>query len=121
MIKGIMSSSPYLNVGSTNHPYINMSTPSAGMMRYNGNSATIEIYDGSYWQLCNSFQEINLSNQANEILEWGRKKMQEEQLRTLLASTHPAVAVALENLKRAEEQLQTTIHLSKHHETQTTS
>lgn len=116
MIKGVMSTGPYLTVGSYQTPYINMSTPSSGMMRYNGNTSSVEIYDGSYWQQIHNLQDINLTPQANEILDWAKKKMQEEQLRTLLASTHPAVAVALENLKRAEEQLQTTIHLSKEHE-----
>lgn len=116
MIKGIVSSSPYISVGSTNNPYFNMSTPSAGMMRYNGNNSSVEIYDGSYWQQCNSFQEINLTPQANEVLDWAKKKMQEEHQRHQLATTRPAIAAALENLKRAEEQLEITIHLSKEHE-----
>jgi len=112
MIKGVTSNSPYILVKSSPTPYINMSTPSAGMMRYNGNSSCVEIYDGSYWQMISNFAEVELTPQANEILDWAKNKMQEEHLRTLLASTHPAVATALENLKRAEEQLQTTIHLS---------
>lgn len=116
MIKGVVCTGPYLTVGSYQTPYINMSTPSSGMMRYNGNTSSVEIYDGSYWQQIHTMQDINLTPQANEILDWAKKKMQEEQHRTLLASTHPAVAVALENLKRAEEQLQTTIHLSTNHE-----
>lgn len=119
MIKGIMSSNPYISVGSTNYPYFNTATPSAGLLRYNGNVSCIEVYDGSYWQQVHTFQDINLTPIANEILDWAKNKMQEEKLRTILASTHPAVAAALENLKRAEEQLQTTIHLLKEHETTT--
>ena len=116
MIKGIISSGPYMYAGVINAPYITMSTPSAGMMRYNGNTASVEIYDGSYWQILTSVQDVNLSPLANEILDWAKNKMQEEQQRKQLAITYPAVAAALENLKRAEEQLQTTIHLSKEHE-----
>jgi len=116
MIKGVTSYNPYFSVRSAPSLYINMSTPSSGMMRYNGNVSSVEIYDGSYWQAITNYQEIGLTPQATEILDWAKKKMQEEHLRTMLATTHPAVAVALENLKRAEEQLQTTIHLSTNHE-----
>lgn len=116
MIKGITSNGPYISVRSASTPYISMSTPSAGMMRYNGNTSCVEIYDGSYWQAVSNFDEIGLTPQANEILDWAKKKMQEEKLRTTLANTHPAVSAALENLKRAEEQLQATIHLSTNHE-----
>ena len=112
MIRGIVSNGPYITVGSSPTPYFNMSTPSAGMMRYNGNSSSVEVYDGSYWQSVSAFQEINLTHHANDILDWASKKMKEEKEREQLAKTHPAISIALENLKRAEEQLETTIHLS---------
>ena len=113
MIKGVTSNSPYISVRSTTSPYINMNTPSAGMMRYNGNSSCVEIYDGSYWKVVNNYEEISLTPQTNEILDWAKKKMQEEKEIAQLAKSHPAVSAALENLKRAEEQLKTTIILSK--------
>ena len=116
MIKGISSNGPYISVRSAPNHYINMSTPSAGMMRYNGIMACVEIYDGSYWKAINNYEEIGLTPQANEILDWAKKKMEEERNYTNLAFHHPAVVAALENLKRAEEQLKTTIHLSKEHE-----
>lgn len=116
MIKGIISTNPYISIGSAPTPYINMGTPSAGMLRYNGNIASIEVYDGSYWQSLSSVQDINLTPQANEILDWARKKMQAERDREILSRSHPAIFAALENLRRAEEQLETTIHLSKEHE-----
>lgn len=119
MIKGVISDGPYISVRTAPSNYINMSTPSAGMMRYNGNISCVEIYDGSYWQAVNNYQEIGLTPQANEILDWAKKKMQEEHERERLAKTNPAISIALENLKRAEEQLQTTIHLSKENETTT--
>ena len=37
-----------------------------------------------------------------------------------MAEDHPAVKIAMENLKRAEEQLQATVILSKEHEQSTT-
>jgi hypothetical protein len=92
-----------------------MSTPSAGMVRYNGNTSALEVYDGSYWRTMHNFQDIDLSPNATEAINWAAKKMQEERDRKLLAESHPAIKAALENLERAEQQLETTIHLSKEH------
>lgn len=117
MIKGIMSTSQYISVGSSNSPYFSMSTPSAGMMRYNGNSSSVEIYDGSYWQQCSSFQDINLTPRANEILDWAFKKMQLEQERNTLAQSNNAVRLALDKLEEAEQELNTVITLAKSHAT----
>ncbi len=121
MIKGIVSNSPYISVGTVNGEYINMTTPSAGIVRYNGNGSCFEIYDGSYWRQLTQYQTVDLTTHANDILNWAAKKMQEEINRKLLAESHPAIKAALENLDRAEEQLNITIHLSKKHDLQTTS
>jgi hypothetical protein len=121
MIKGVISNSPYISVGTVNNDYMNMSTPSSGMLRYNGNLNCIEAYDGSYWRQFTQYQTVDLTIHGNDILNWAAKKMQEERNRKLLAESHPAIKAALENLERAEEQLETTIHLSKEHDLQTTS
>lgn len=121
MIKGVISNNPYIIVGNVDGLYMNMSTPSAGMVRFNGNVSCFEVYDGSYWRQFNQNQSIDLSPYTNDILSWAAKKMQEERNRKLLAESHPAIKSALENLERAEQQLETTIHLSKEHDLQTTS
>jgi|688.fasta_scaffold170454_2 hypothetical protein len=121
MIKGVISNSPYISVGTVNAEYMNMATPSAGMVRYNGNGSCLEVYDGSYWRPLNQYQTIDLTTHGNDILNWASKKMLEERDRKILAESHPAIKAALENLERAEQQLETTIHLSKKHDLQTTS
>jgi hypothetical protein len=121
MIKGVVSNSAYLNVGTVNNEYMNMSTPSAGMVRYNGNVGCLEVYDGSYWRQFTQYQTVDLTLNATSILDWAHKKMQEEVNRKLLAKSHPAIETALKNLERAEQQLKTTIHLSKEHDLQTTN
>jgi hypothetical protein len=121
MIKGVISNSPYINVGGVQTEYINMSTPSSGMIRYNGINSCLEVYDGSYWRQFNQYQTVDLTVHGNDILNWAAKKMQEERSRNLLAESHPAIKAALENLERAEQQLETTIHLSKEHDLQTSS
>ncbi len=119
MIKGIVSNSNYITVGNVPSDYMNMSTPSAGMVRYNGNHACLEVYDGSYWRQFSNYQSVDLTPHATDILNWATKKMQEERNRKMLAESHPAIKAALENLERAEQQLETTIHLSN--DLQTTS
>ena len=46
MIKNIIVG-PGLQVSTGSPTYINMSSPSAGMVRYNGNN--MEVYDGVTW------------------------------------------------------------------------
>lgn len=111
MIKGIISSSPYISVSGINPPYISMGTPSSGMIRYNGNSSNIEVYDGSYWQAISNFQSLELTPKANEILDWAFKKMEEEKAIIELAKKNPTVNAALNEFKHAEDRLKVVIGL----------
>jgi hypothetical protein len=113
MIKGLASTNPYIKLGPVTDEYFSMTPPSAGMIRYNGDYASLEIYDGSYWRRMYNSQSIDLTTSATDAIEWATKKMQEERDRKLLAESHPAIKVAVEQLERAEQQLITTIHLSK--------
>ncbi len=121
MIKGLGSDNPYIKLGPVTSEYFSMSTPSAGIVRYNGNNTSLEIYDGSNWRAMYNYQSIDFTTEATEAIEWATKKMREERDRKLLAESHPAIKAALENLERAEQQLITTIHLSTNHDTTTTS
>ena len=50
MIKSIAGSKTVdVKGGSTFMPYVNMNNASAGMMRYNGNNESVEVYDGASW------------------------------------------------------------------------
>ena len=123
MIREIINSGPFLSVsgGGNYTPYINMSNPSAGMTRWNGNTNNLEVYDGSAWMTINSNTAIlGLTNDANNAITWVLRKMEEESKLEKLAKEHPAINIALENLKKAKTQLDATIILSKEHE-QTTS
>lgn len=118
MIKYVSSTSPYLTVhsGGATGPYINMNNPSAGMMRYNGNSSTIEVYDGNIWMaLQGSTASIETSFAANEVITWAQKKMAEEREWERLAETNGAVKIALENMNKARQQLDITAKLVKDH------
>ena len=104
--------------GSTFMPYVNMSHPSAGMVRYNGNNEAMEVYDGVSWLIiASNHASIDLSDSANAAILWAMAKMAEEAELQKMAHEHPAVRAAYETFKRAGEQLRTTIILSKDEQT----
>ena len=87
-----------------NSPYVDMSRPSAGMVRYNGNN--IEVYDGSSWlPMTSSYPQIELDGVTQEAVQWVRRRMEEEKRMQALAATHPTVADALLARDRAEDAL----------------
>ena len=112
MITGIMGGQ-YITV---NHPggtyYNNTSMPMTGMLRYHS-GGRIDVFDGNSWITVSGSSTINLSPSAEQAITWAIQKQKEEAELEKLSKEHPAVAAAYENLKRAEEQLKTTIILSK--------
>jgi multidrug resistance efflux pump len=91
------------------------------MMRYNASNYNIEVYDGSIWkELVSNYADISLTREAEVLLDWAKAKMAEEMEYQQLSEEHPAVQIALENLKKAKAQLDATIILSKEHD-ETTS
>ena len=122
MINGIAASGNNIVVsdGSAFMPYVNMSNPSAGMMRYNGSNQCIETYDGITWLTINAnYVKVDLSPSANSAIAWALTKMAEEAELQRMVHSRPAVRAAYEAFKRAGEQLQTTIILSKDEQTTT--
>ena len=123
MIKDVISTGPFVQVmgGGGYTPYINMSNPSAGMTRFNGNTQSLEVYDGHSWMvISSSVASVGLNNDAANAITWALRKMEEESQLEKLAQEHPAINLALDNLKKAKTQLDAIIILSKEHE-QTTS
>ena len=120
MIKGISSLGKYIEVsgGSTSNPYISPGASGAGMVRYNPNMNQLEVNDGNSWiRIDTGYASVGLSPEAEMLLDWAREKMREEQEMKTLAERHPAVAIALENLNKSQEQLKATVILSKEYET----
>jgi len=106
MIKGITSSSPFLVVsnGSPMNPYISPGSQSAGMMRYNTSSSNIEVYDGVAWkQMDGSYTTVDLSPEAQDLLQWARTQRQLDLNRKTLIENSPALKKAYEAIKRAED------------------
>jgi hypothetical protein len=123
MIKGINSSSRYITVsgGSPSNTYISPGSVGAGMIRWNPNMNCMEVNDGNMWKTLDmSYASVELTSDAESLLEWARKKRDKETTLYALAEKNSAVKIALDNLEQAQQQLEITAHLAREHE-QTTS
>lgn len=83
--------------GGANGPYVDMSRPSAGMVRYNGNN--MEVYDGHNWLSISTHASVQLDPDVQRILEWAQKKMLEDQALHVRMSRHPGLREAYEKFK----------------------
>lgn len=121
MIKGLMGSRGIaVNGGDTSVPYVNqnVSNPVQGIIRVWGND--MQVFDGSNWMnITAGYATVGLDPVTQEAIDWVKQKMQDEKELHRLSKENPAVQIALENLKRAREQLDVTIILSKEHEKST--
>jgi hypothetical protein len=93
--------------GNTSYPYIDMSKISAGMVRYNGNTQNLEVYDGTYWAVISGYvAQVTLDSDTISVLEWAKSKKAEEEKLQKLIDNYPSV-------KHAKEQLDILINLVK--------
>lgn len=107
MIKSITQGVGIEVMGSTSpYPYVNMTNPSAGMVRYNGVNSSFEVYDGYSWCIINSSSiQVKLDEETLSILAWAKAKRNEEIERDLLAAVSPAVKDLIKQIEEKEEQI----------------
>lgn len=83
-------------------PYINMSSPSAGMVRYYGNN--MEVYDGANWIQMSNTVTMSLDYHTLELLDWARQKREQEQKIEKLKD-NPTIADLLKQRSDIDEKL----------------
>jgi hypothetical protein len=109
MIKSLYSTSPFITVagGTPQNTYIGHSNgPGVGNMRYNPNGNNIEVFDGASWVVMyGSNATVDLSGEAISLLEWARKKRNEELELERLAETNPTIKDLMDQIKQKQEQL----------------
>jgi hypothetical protein len=110
MIKTISTSSPFITVsgGNPGSTYIGNYSNAAGVgnMRYNPNNQNIEVYDGSTWIILSAHHaNISLSDETVSLLEWARKKRDEELEIERLAQTNSTIKDLVTQLKEKQEQI----------------
>jgi hypothetical protein len=67
--------------------------------------------------LSTSYATVGLDQDVLDIVQWARKKRDEENAWYKLATTNEAVRIALEQLEQAKTRLELTAILSREHET----
>ena len=108
MIKGIVQTGKYTVVsgGNTSVPYVNqnINNPIQGMLRINGTDT--QVFDGTTWMTMNtSYASVGLTPDAEALLDWARKKRDEEKELEALAQTNPTIRDLLDTIKQKEEQI----------------
>lgn len=93
---------PYIQVhghgGST--PWINISTLSAGQVRYNPSGTSLEVYDGNNWNKLGGGQyTIGLTFEAEKVIRWAEEKMKEDLELRARMKDHPGLQEAYERLE----------------------
>lgn len=122
MISGITQSGKYMYIhgGHASGPYVNMSNPSAGLVRFDGTN--LQVYDGNTWMtIAGSSASVGMNPVAEEAIDWVRRQMEEEKQLIELAKSSKAVSIAVENLNKAKEELKLIAILAKEHNEETTS
>lgn len=108
MIKNL-NAGPFLKVGHYGGNYLGAPNPSMasgfGMLRYNQQSQSIEVYDGSAWINIATSVEVSLDNEAVELLVWAKEQKQRQEQLERLAKENVTIQDALNSLRSAEERL----------------
>jgi len=109
MIKGIMSSGRYITVTNTSSStYINgySGLQGVGNMRYNTSSQNMEVFDGNNWvMLSMAIPSIGLNSEAESLLDWARKKRDEELELQSLAQEHPSIKDLVNDIENKKDQI----------------
>jgi hypothetical protein len=116
MLKDIIASgrSMLVSGGGTSMPYVpsNSNNPIQGMIRVNNQD--MQVFDGSSWvNMYNNVASVGLTPEVESLLDWVRSKQRQEIELLELAAKNQAVLTALENVKKAQEQLTIIAHLSR--------
>ena len=117
MIKNIIGHGKYMNViGGSVSNYINNYSGAQGVgnIRFNTVNQSMEVYDGNSWMgLQMGHVNVGLNAEAESILDWAKKKRDEEIEIDLLAAANPTIKNLLEQIKEKEDQIQMVMTLIK--------
>ena len=120
MIKNITPIGRYITVsGGNSSTYVTSYSGAQGVgnMRFNTSTQNMEVFDGNSWMTLNmDYASVGLNSEAESLLDWARKKRDEELAWESLAKDNKAVKIALDNLEQAKQQLDITAKLAREYE-----
>lgn len=94
--------SPYLVVNSYMEPWINNNGAMAGQLRMNTVGQNVEVYDGTTWHVMSHPASVSLSPESENIMNWARQKMAEENQLKAKMEKYPTLKSAYEQYKMVE-------------------
>ena len=119
MIKGLQGTCGVtVSAGNTSLPYVpfNISNPMQGMLRIN--STDIEVFNGTSWQMISSsYATVTLDQDILDVIQWARKKRNEEQELKKLSEENVAIKDLLNQIDEKQQQIQMVATLIKKEET----
>jgi hypothetical protein len=119
MLKGLNTGGRYLEVrGGNASTHVgrnyNSGAHSQGQMMYDLDAQCIKVFDGSSWiVMAGSYATVELSYEAQSLLDWTQYKREEERLREKLIEEYPHLKDAHESLKTEQEKFEMLVMLSK--------
>lgn len=118
MLNGINTGGRYITVTGGGSTYVNKSYSSdatmQGDMKYDLSSQCIKVFDGNSWQmLAGSVATVDLSYEAQSLLDWAREKKNEEMLLATQAQESPAIRDLVEQIKQKQDQIKMVQNLIK--------
>lgn len=111
MLNGINTSGRYLQVtGGSSSTYVSKNHSSnnfmTGDMRYDFDSQSMKVFDGQYWQsIISNTATVELTYEAESLLNWARQKKDEEMLLEKLAQEHPTIKDLVDQIKQKQDQI----------------
>lgn len=100
--------------GNTSLPYVgpNANNPMTGMLRIH--NTEIEVFTGAAWQsISSSYATVTLDPETQDILQWARKKRNEELELERLSKEHPAIKDLVDQINTKKDQLKMIKNLIK--------
>ncbi len=90
------------------------SQPTAtGAVQWNGMTKKFEVSTGGGWMAIDNTVQLNTDSQYASMVEWAKKKIQEEQELEKLAETDPTIRDLYNQIKEKQEQIKMVQILTK--------
>lgn len=107
---------------SSNWPFFQNHTNNslAGSVRYDGNTQNFQVFDGAHWiTISTMYPMIELTPDVHELLQWAKKKRDQEYKLNDLIRQYPLLRSSKDKLDLAKEQLDILLALVQNHSTTT--
>ena len=93
MIKLLIGGGDFITVTQNSSvPYFSPGAQSAGIVRFNINSNTLEAYDGNSWRDITTSVTISINHEYEKVLKWAKEEMIRQQRIKELAKKHEIIA-----------------------------